>query len=122
AGMQSGETPNVHGILESGATNTAHVIQDMFGSGISTLFLVAVPLALIALLALVFLPNKPLGRKTTSQRLETGEDTEAGFGTPAVIASAPARERTAAHGSPTTGEPATTSGSAPDDGRAQSPV
>jgi len=49
------------------------VIQSVFGSAIGELFLVAVPLAVITILALVFLPNKPLGVKTTGQRIAGGE-------------------------------------------------
>jgi hypothetical protein len=45
----------------------------VFGSAIGELFLVTVPLALITVLALAFVPNKPLGRQTTGQRLAGGE-------------------------------------------------
>src|SRR5690606_4301465 len=81
AALQRGETPNVHGLIEGGARHTAGVIQSVFGSAIGELFLVAVPLALITVLALVFVPNKPLGRQTTGQRLAGGEGS-AGDGAP----------------------------------------
>lgn len=73
AALQRGETPNVHGLIDGGASHTATVIQSVFGSAIGELFLVAVPLAVITILALVFLPNKPLGVKTTGQRIAGGE-------------------------------------------------
>jgi EmrB/QacA subfamily drug resistance transporter len=73
ADLQRGETPNVHGLIEGGARHTAGVIQSVFGSAIGELFLVTVPLALITVLALAFVPNKPLGRQTTGQRLAGGE-------------------------------------------------
>jgi len=69
ATLASGETPNVNTLPGP----VAEVVKSVFGSGISTLFLVAIPLAVICLLALAFLPNKPLGRKTTTQRLASGE-------------------------------------------------
>jgi MFS family permease len=78
AALQNGETRNVHGLIEGGAKHTAAVIQSVFGSAIGELFLVAAPLAVITILALVFLPNKPLGQKTTGQRIAGGEGAAAG--------------------------------------------
>jgi EmrB/QacA subfamily drug resistance transporter len=74
AALQSGETPNVHGLIQGGAQHTAAVIQSVFGSAIGELFLVVIPPAVITILALVFLPNKPLGVKTTGQRIVGGEN------------------------------------------------
>src|SRR5699024_2007089 len=51
AALASGETPNVNTLPDP----VAEVVQSVFGSGISSLFLVAVPLGLVALLALAFL-------------------------------------------------------------------
>jgi hypothetical protein len=70
AALASGETPNVATLPGP----VAEVVKSVFGSGISTLFLVAIPLAVICLLALAFLPNKPLGKKTTGERIAGGED------------------------------------------------
>jgi hypothetical protein len=83
AAMQTGETPNVHGLIHGGARHTAAVIQSVFGSAIGELFLVAAPLAVITILALVFLPNKPLGGKTTGQRIAGGESSASGADRPA---------------------------------------
>ncbi len=76
AALASGETPNVATLPGP----IAEVVKPVFGSGIGTLFLVAVPLAVICLLALAFLPNKPLGRKTTTQRIASGEGGVAAVG------------------------------------------
>ncbi len=76
ATLATGETPNVTTLPGP----VAEVVKSVFGSGISTLFLVAIPLAVICLFALAFLPNKPLGRKTTTQRLASGEGGADGIG------------------------------------------
>jgi EmrB/QacA subfamily drug resistance transporter len=49
------------------------VIEDVYAQGISHSFLIAVPFAVVSLLAIVFLPNKPLTRMTTSERLQASE-------------------------------------------------
>ncbi|MDO4238815.1 MDR family MFS transporter, partial [Micrococcus sp.] len=46
------------------------IFEDVYATGIAQAFLVAVPLALVALVAVVFLPNTPLGRMTTTERLD----------------------------------------------------
>ena len=45
------------------------VVEAAYGHAIGDIFLAAVPLALVALIAIAFLPNIPLGNKTTSQLL-----------------------------------------------------
>ena len=45
------------------------IFEDVYAQGIALAFLVAVPLAIVALIAILFLPNLPLGRMTTSERL-----------------------------------------------------
>ena len=45
------------------------IFEDVYATGISHAFLVGVPLAIVALIAILFLPNIPLGRMTTSERL-----------------------------------------------------
>jgi EmrB/QacA subfamily drug resistance transporter len=47
----------------------AAVVESVYGSGVADLFLAASPLGLLTVLAVVFLPSKPLGRQTTTQRL-----------------------------------------------------
>ncbi|UTX34776.1 MFS transporter [Micrococcus luteus] len=45
------------------------IFEDVYAQGIALAFLVAVPLAIVALIVILFLPNIPLGRMTTSERL-----------------------------------------------------
>ena len=49
------------------------IFEDIYAQGISHSFLIAVPFAIVSLIAIVFLPNKPLTRMTTSERLHAGE-------------------------------------------------
>ncbi|GAA4341580.1 MDR family MFS transporter [Microbacterium rhizosphaerae] len=49
------------------------IFEDIYAQGISHSFLIAVPFAVVSLIAIVFLPNKPLTRMTTSERLHAGE-------------------------------------------------
>jgi len=49
------------------------IIEDIYAQGISHSFLIAVPFAVVSLLAIVFLPNKPLTRMTTSERIQASE-------------------------------------------------
>lgn len=67
----------------------ARIVESIFGAGIADIFLIAAPLGLITITAVIFLPNKPLGRKTTAERLATGEDVTAGFGNAARTDTAP---------------------------------
>jgi EmrB/QacA subfamily drug resistance transporter len=45
------------------------IVESAYGNGIADAFLVAIPLALISLIAIIFLPNKSLSTKTASQTL-----------------------------------------------------
>ena len=66
---QSGTLPQVSTMPE-----TLRVIfEDIYAQGISHSFLIAVPFAVISLIAIVFLPNKPLTRMTTSERIQASE-------------------------------------------------
>jgi len=67
--LQSGTLPRVSEMPEV----LRVVVEDIYAQGIAQSFLIAVPFAVISLIAIVFLPNKPLTRMTTSQRLEAGE-------------------------------------------------
>ncbi|HET6300415.1 MDR family MFS transporter [Microbacterium sp.] len=67
--LQSGTLPRVSEMPEV----LRIVVEDIYAQGIAQSFLIAVPFAVISLIAIVFLPNKPLTRMTTSQRLEAGE-------------------------------------------------
>ncbi|WP_235928816.1 MDR family MFS transporter [Marisediminicola senii] len=55
------------------------LVESAYGSGVGTVFMVSVPLAVITLIAVCFLPNKPLGslnavQMKNGERLENGED------------------------------------------------
>lgn len=67
--LQSGTLPAVSQMPEA----LRVIIEDIYAQGISHSFLITVPFAVATLLAIVFLPNKPLTTMTTSQRLEAGE-------------------------------------------------
>ncbi|KAB1660207.1 MFS transporter [Pseudoclavibacter chungangensis] len=48
-------------------------VEAAYGTGVGTVFLCAVPLAVISLVAIVFLPRIPLGTRTAQQRLADGD-------------------------------------------------
>ncbi|MFT4215123.1 MAG: MDR family MFS transporter [Microbacterium sp.] len=67
--LQSGTLPTVSSMPE-----TLRVIfEDVYAGGISHSFLFAVPFAVLSLIAIVFLPNKPLTSMTTTERLQASE-------------------------------------------------
>lgn len=51
----------------------AIIVEDVYAQGISHSFLIGVPFAVISLIAILFMPNKPLTRMTTSERTHAGE-------------------------------------------------
>jgi len=67
--LSSGALPKVSAMPEA----LRVVFEDIYGSGISHSFLIAVPFAVLSLLAIVFLPNKPLTTMTTTERMQAGE-------------------------------------------------
>ena len=67
--LQSGSLPKVSTMPEA----LRIVFEDIYANGISHSFLIAVPFAVLSLLAIVFLPNKPLTTMTTSERLQASE-------------------------------------------------
>jgi EmrB/QacA subfamily drug resistance transporter len=67
--LQSGALPQVSAMPAA----LRVVFEDIYANGISHSFLIAVPFAVISLLAIVFLPNKPLTSMTTTERLQAGE-------------------------------------------------
>ncbi|WP_438354920.1 MDR family MFS transporter [Microbacterium sp. CJ88] len=69
AQLQSGSLPEVR--LMPDALRV--IFEDVYATGIAHSFLIAVPFAVLSLLAIVFLPNKPLTTMTTSERLQAGE-------------------------------------------------
>ena len=67
--LQSGTLPQVSAMPEQ----LRIVFEDIYANGISHSFLIAVPFAVLSLIAIVFLPNKPLTTMTTTERLQAGE-------------------------------------------------
>lgn len=67
--LQSGTIPQVSALPES----IRVIVEDIYAQAIAHSFLIAVPLAVISLIAIIFLPNKPLTRMTTSERAEAIE-------------------------------------------------
>ena len=67
--LQSGALPKVSEMPEA----LRVVFEDIYANGISHSFLIAVPFAVLSLIAIVFLPNKPLNRMTTSERIQASE-------------------------------------------------
>ncbi|MGO3886736.1 MAG: MFS transporter, partial [Mycetocola sp.] len=69
ASLASGTIPAVSSLPDG----VRQIIESAYGDGIASLFLTAAPLALISLLAIVFLPNTPLSTQTAQDRLKAAE-------------------------------------------------
>jgi EmrB/QacA subfamily drug resistance transporter len=67
--LQSGTLPQVSAMPES----LRVIIEDIYAQGISSAFLIAVPFAVVSIIAIVFLPNASLSRMTTSERRNASE-------------------------------------------------
>ncbi|KZE91903.1 MDR family MFS transporter [Microbacterium sp. TNHR37B] len=67
--LQSGTLPQVSTMPHA----LRIVFEDIYATGISHSFLIAVPFAVLSLIAIVFLPNKALTTMTTTERLRAGE-------------------------------------------------
>ncbi len=67
--LQSGTIPQVSTLPDG----IRQIFEDVYAQGISHSFLIAVPFAIISVLAIVFLPNKPLTRMTNSERAAASE-------------------------------------------------
>ena len=67
--LQSGAIPNVAQLPES----VRVIFEDIYAQAIANSFLIAVPLAVLSLIAIIFLPNVPLTRMTTSERVNAIE-------------------------------------------------
>ena len=67
--LASGALPVVSELSE----NIRTVFEDVYAQGISHSFLIAVPFAILSFIAILFLPNKPLTRMTTSERIQASE-------------------------------------------------
>jgi EmrB/QacA subfamily drug resistance transporter len=67
--LQSGTLPQVSTMPEA----LRVIVEDIYAQGISSAFLIAVPFAVISIIAIVFLPNTSLSRMTTSERRNASE-------------------------------------------------
>ena len=54
------------------------IVESAYGTGVGAVFLAAVPLAIVTLIAVVFLPNAPLGTQNAIQRAKVAEAGPAG--------------------------------------------
>ena len=69
AQLKSGAIPQVSALPET----VRVIIEDVYAQAIAHSFLIAVPVAVLSLIAILFLPNVQLGRMTTTERLKAGE-------------------------------------------------
>ncbi|KQZ84895.1 multidrug MFS transporter [Microbacterium sp. Root166] len=67
--LQSGTIPQVSELPEG----IRVIVEDIYAQAIAHSFLIAVPVAVVSLIAIVFLPNIPLTRMTTSERVAASE-------------------------------------------------
>ncbi|WP_354179562.1 MDR family MFS transporter [Arthrobacter sp. UYP6] len=71
AALGSGTIPKVSQLPEA----IANVVERAYGVGVGSVFLYSVPLALVTLLAVIFLPNAKLGRENAVQLKKAAADT-----------------------------------------------
>ncbi|GAB3602777.1 MDR family MFS transporter [Microbacterium aureliae] len=69
AQLRSGTLPQVSAL----PGDIRVIIEDVYAQGISHAFLIAVPFAVVSLVAIVFLPGTPLTRMTTRERMQASE-------------------------------------------------
>ena len=105
--LQSGALPKVAEMPEA----LRVVFEDIYANGISHSFLIAVPFAVVSLLAIVFLPNKSLTTMTTTERIQASEADLATVSVPEAMATLTGT------GSVRVVSDAEGDGSAPSDGR-----
>ncbi|MFJ6654236.1 MDR family MFS transporter [Microbacterium sp. NPDC091313] len=82
AQLQSGSLPQVSALPEA----VRVIVEDVYAQGIAHSFLIAVPLAILSLVAIAFLPNRPLTRMTASERVAASEADLATVSTPEGMA------------------------------------
>jgi len=78
--LQSGTIPRVTEL----PPGVRSIIESIYGQSVADIFLVAAPLAIVSLIAIAFLPNIPLGSKTTIEQI--AEQKTAGQKTPGARA------------------------------------
>ncbi|GAA4367697.1 hypothetical protein GCM10023166_14130 [Paeniglutamicibacter cryotolerans] len=67
AALASGNIPSVHSLPDSVRT----IIESAYGDAVAHVFMIAAPLSILTILAIVFLPNLELSNQTRHQREET---------------------------------------------------
>lgn len=77
--LQSGTLPEVSKLPVGIRT----IIEAVYGQAVADIFLVAVPLAIVTIVAILLLPNTKLGTKTAIQQLEENASGDAAAETPA---------------------------------------
>jgi len=71
--LATGTLPNVSALPDT----VRVIVESAYGNGIADAFLIAIPLAFISLLAIIFLPNKSLSTKSAGQTLATQAESSA---------------------------------------------
>jgi hypothetical protein len=72
--LSSGQLPEVNTL----PTGIRTIVESVYGQAVADIFLIAVPLAIVTIISILFLPNITLGTKTAIERMkekESGEDT-----------------------------------------------
>lgn len=109
--LQSGTIPQVSELPEG----IRVIVEDIYAQAIAHSFLIAVPVAVVSLIAIVFLPNIPLTRMTTSERVAASEadlatvSVSAGMSTLDATGDAPHAAETGADPTPGRDEASTSS-------------
>lgn len=84
--LQSGTLPQVSAL----PLTVRLIVEDIYAQGIAQSFMIVVPFAVLSILAIALLPNVPLTRMTTSERLEAGEADLATIAAESGMAAVPA--------------------------------
>lgn len=62
--LASGNIPSVHALPDSVRT----IIESVYGDSVAYIFMIAAPLSILTILAVIFMPNLPLSSQTRDQR------------------------------------------------------
>lgn len=82
--LANGTLPNVHEL----PTSVRVIVESIYGHAVGGIFQVAAPLAIVTLIAVIFLPNTPLSSKTAVEQLAETEGSTTGTATVAASISA----------------------------------
>jgi len=84
--LGSGDVPKVSALPDS----IRALVESAYGHGIADVFVIAIPLAVLAIIAIAFVKNKPLSTKTAAEHLrEQAEESAIGVAEAEVGASPP---------------------------------